>query len=498
MPAHASQPAHVTAYVANSFGNQVAAIDTTTSTVMKMITVGSRPGAIAVTPDGKTAYVATCGGVVPVDTATNTAGPVIKGTKGVGSIAVTPDGKTAYLAYGLVCSSSTPDQVTAVDTATNTVIKQIAWKPGTVWGTSPIVISPDSKTAYIASTAGTLTPLDTTTNTLAKPVKLGFEAEDGNVYLAITPDGKTVYVTWSAPYGPGHQVIPVRTATARVPPAINIRKSPAAIVMSPDGKTVYVASTGMSATGCFARASCLEGAASNRTNRPAVVTPVSTATNTASTSPLTRALLSVPGVPSNDTTISEVDTCKKKVHHCSHEALRAGMRHRQSPGRRRRTVEPPAGAGADPGPRRYRDLTTGLPGIPSNLLAARLKDLQAAGVITRRTLPAPADVTVYELTGACRALQPALHQPLDWGLRYAPEPSLDDAEQPSWALLAAAGRLPAPPAGRRASCGWDRSSSISAPTPASSPSAAGRHCMATQWSPCPPTPSTASCSARRR
>jgi YVTN family beta-propeller protein len=281
VPAHASQPAHVTAYVASSFGNQVAAVDTTTSTVMKMITVGSRPGAIAVTPDGKTAYVATCDGVVPVDIATNTAGPVIKGTKGAGSIAVTPDGKTAYLTYGLVCSSSTPDQVTAVDTATNTVIKQIPWKPGTVWGTSPIVISPDGKTAYLASTAGTLTPLDTTTNTLGKPVKLGFEAEDGNVYLAITPDGKTVYVTWSAPYGPGHQVIPVRTATARVLPAINIRKSPAAIVMSPDGKAVYVASTGMGATGCFARASCLQGAASNRTNRPAAVTPVSTATNTA-------------------------------------------------------------------------------------------------------------------------------------------------------------------------------------------------------------------------
>src|SRR6516165_2968661 len=54
------------------------------------------------------------------------------------------------------------------------------------------------------------------------------------------------------------------------------------------------------------------------------------------------------------------------------------------------------------GPRRYRDLATGLPGIPSHLLAARLKDLQAAGVITRRTLPAPADVTVYELSAAGR------------------------------------------------------------------------------------------------
>ena len=105
------------------------------------------------------------------------------------------------------------------------------------------------------------------------------------------------------------------------------------------------------------------------------------------------------------------------------------------------------------GPRRYRDLAAGLPGIPSNVLAARLKDLQAAGVITRRTLPAPTDVTVYELTEAGRALQPALKELLDWGLRYGPEPSRDDAGQPGWALLAsAAGRAHWPP-GRRASSG---------------------------------------------
>src|SRR6516225_762763 len=100
------------------------------------------------------------------------------------------------------------------------------------------------------------------------------------------------------------------------------------------------------------------------------------------------------------------------------------------------------------GPRRYRDLATGLPGIPSNVLAARLKDLQAAGVIARRTLPAPTDVTVYELTGAGRALQPALHELLDWGLRYAPEPAEDDVGQPAWALLGAAGRPTALPSGQ--------------------------------------------------
>src|SRR5258708_40042577 len=92
------------------------------------------------------------------------------------------------------------------------------------------------------------------------------------------------------------------------------------------------------------------------------------------------------------------------------------------------------------GPRRYRDLTAGLPGIPSHILAARLKDLQAAGVITRRTLPAPTDVTVYELTEAGHALQPALKELLAWGLPYAPEPSPGDAAQPACALLAAARR----------------------------------------------------------
>jgi DNA-binding HxlR family transcriptional regulator len=100
------------------------------------------------------------------------------------------------------------------------------------------------------------------------------------------------------------------------------------------------------------------------------------------------------------------------------------------------------------GPRRFRDLATGLPGIPSNVLAGRLKDLQAAGVVTRRTLPAPADVTVYELTDAGRALQPALNELLDWGLRYGPQPSQDDVVQPGWGLLVAAGRPTALPGGQ--------------------------------------------------
>jgi DNA-binding HxlR family transcriptional regulator len=100
------------------------------------------------------------------------------------------------------------------------------------------------------------------------------------------------------------------------------------------------------------------------------------------------------------------------------------------------------------GPRRYRDLQDGLPGVPTNLLATRLKDLQAAGVIAKRTLPPPTAVTVYELTEAGHALRPALGELTAWGRRFGPPAAETDAVRPSWALLSASARPTELPAGR--------------------------------------------------
>lgn len=50
------------------------------------------------------------------------------------------------------------------------------------------------------------------------------------------------------------------------------------------------------------------------------------------------------------------------------------------------------------GPKRYTDLRAGLPGIATDLLTARLRTLEDAGLIRRRELPRPAPATVYELT----------------------------------------------------------------------------------------------------
>ena len=62
------------------------------------------------------------------------------------------------------------------------------------------------------------------------------------------------------------------------------------------------------------------------------------------------------------------------------------------------------------GPRRYTDLVEGLPGIGTNILATRLKDLEANGLVEKRRLPPPAASMVYELTDNGRLLRPVLHE----------------------------------------------------------------------------------------
>src|SRR5260370_15929438 len=50
------------------------------------------------------------------------------------------------------------------------------------------------------------------------------------------------------------------------------------------------------------------------------------------------------------------------------------------------------------GPRRFTDLLAALPGLGTSLLASRLKQLEAAGVIRREQLPPPAGSWVYQIT----------------------------------------------------------------------------------------------------
>jgi DNA-binding HxlR family transcriptional regulator len=84
------------------------------------------------------------------------------------------------------------------------------------------------------------------------------------------------------------------------------------------------------------------------------------------------------------------------------------------------------------GQRRYTDLAEALPGIGSNILATRLRDLEAAGVVRKTKLPPPWAVTVYELTERGRELDNVLRALATWGAGTLGAPEAGDC----WSMYA--------------------------------------------------------------
>lgn len=249
-------------YVTNEATGTVTQVDLSTGTLAAPITVGSEPVAIAITPDGSTAYIADYGSsqIVPVVLATGRPGPPITLTDHPNAIAITPDGKTAYviadngrvwpitLATGHV---GTPTRIPANSDALAilpsggkayfTNVADGTLTPFTLAGSTvgvpinlssatpdAVAITPDGSTAYIASnSAGTLTPLTLASGASGTAIALGTGTRPTSV--AITPDGTTAYVT---DYGTG-QITPVTLATGVVGSAITVAAQPSAIALVP-------------------------------------------------------------------------------------------------------------------------------------------------------------------------------------------------------------------------------------------------------------------------
>ncbi|MFC7219678.1 winged helix-turn-helix transcriptional regulator [Streptomyces polyrhachis] len=69
------------------------------------------------------------------------------------------------------------------------------------------------------------------------------------------------------------------------------------------------------------------------------------------------------------------------------------------------------------GPKRYGQLRSDLPGISTNVLAQRLTELEASGLVRKQRLPAPAVTEAYELTAWGRELEPVVRALGRWALR---------------------------------------------------------------------------------
>ncbi|KIA62307.1 winged helix-turn-helix transcriptional regulator [Nocardia vulneris] len=87
------------------------------------------------------------------------------------------------------------------------------------------------------------------------------------------------------------------------------------------------------------------------------------------------------------------------------------------------------------GPARYRDLIDGLPGIATNLLADRLRDLETAGVLERR-LAGASNVVEYALTPWGAELREPIEGLIRWSTPLMVRGAEGDAFRPEWLALA--------------------------------------------------------------
>lgn len=93
-------------------------------------------------------------------------------------------------------------------------------------------------------------------------------------------------------------------------------------------------------------------------------------------------------------------------------------------------------------PARYNELLEGLPGIASNLLANRLKQLEADGLIIRELPTAGSRGVRYKLTELGAGLQPVIHELVRWGAVWMRAGQQNDQFHTSWLAVALLAVLP--------------------------------------------------------
>jgi DNA-binding HxlR family transcriptional regulator len=87
-------------------------------------------------------------------------------------------------------------------------------------------------------------------------------------------------------------------------------------------------------------------------------------------------------------------------------------------------------------PKRFTDLHRGLPGIPTNVLTERLKELEEAGIVQRRILPRPASSVVYELTPYGQELEDVVLAIGRWGAKKLDTPRTQETVTPDSLIMA--------------------------------------------------------------
>jgi DNA-binding beta-propeller fold protein YncE len=215
------------------------------------------------------------------------------GLNGAGSVAVSPDGKSVYVASPLTSAVARLNRNTTTGAISQPVgtagcISEDGTGPCAdghgLEGASDVAVSPDGKSVYVASIFGAVARLNrnTTTGAISQPAgTAGCISEDGtgpcaNGHglegardVAVSPDGKSVYV--ASAFSDAVARLNRNTTTGAISQPVGTAgcisedgtgpcanghglEGPRGVVVSPDGKNVYTASGGSDAVARLNRA----------------------------------------------------------------------------------------------------------------------------------------------------------------------------------------------------------------------------------------------------